>query len=427
MHNIGLSGPGMGRRRALGAVVDGAAPSLVLDFIARRYAPARFGSGLIFTRAGTATYIDATGAMQVAAADQPRLNHDPVTLAPLGILIEGARTNLLPHSGTMTGWGPHNATLAGGGRSSPISGQDMASLIENTVSGNHQASLAFGLPTLGPYTFSIFVAAAGRSRVGLVFTGASLGTISVSANLTDGSTAVISGSATTILLDCGGGLWRLVMSMSAPAAETIIMRVRLQNSGGSDAYQGDGTSGCHLWGAQLEASDHPTSYIPTGASAVTRAGDSLQAVLGAWWPGSSSGTVMAEFDCPPVAQLGIITYFNSTAFNNSIGLAKANALNNGPGTHLVGSMYDTASALSVPLDLGLTSGPHRAAMSWGGGTMQAVANGVAGPEVAQRSPTPTKLWLGGRDGGGLALNGHLRRVLHYPRRLTAAQMQTLTA
>ena len=63
----------------------------------------------------------------------------------------------------------------------------------------------------------------------------------------------------------------------------------------------------------------------------------------------------------------------------------------------------------------------------GGGTMQAVANGVAGPEVAQRSPAPTKLWLGQRDGTALHINGHLRRVLHYPRRLTAAQMQTLTA
>ena len=46
----------------------------------------------------------------------------------------------------------------------------------------------------------------------------------------------------------------------------------LQNQGSlfSAGYQGDGTSGVYIFGAQLEQGSYPTSYIPTVASIVTR-------------------------------------------------------------------------------------------------------------------------------------------------------------
>lgn len=54
-----------------------------------------------FTRASTATYFDATGTLQTAAANAPRWDYDPVTHVLRGMLVEEGRTNVLLNSATL--------------------------------------------------------------------------------------------------------------------------------------------------------------------------------------------------------------------------------------------------------------------------------------------------------------------------------------
>ncbi|MBO6755754.1 MAG: hypothetical protein JJ902_05475 [Roseibium sp.] len=65
-----------------------------------------------FARASAGTYFDAQGVLQTAAADVPRFDHDPVTGAPRGLLVEGAATNLLawPEDFSAPDWLPADAT-----------------------------------------------------------------------------------------------------------------------------------------------------------------------------------------------------------------------------------------------------------------------------------------------------------------------------
>jgi len=50
-------------------------------------------------RASVATFvINSQGLIQVSAVNTPRFDHDPVTLAPKGLLIEVEETNLIPRS-----------------------------------------------------------------------------------------------------------------------------------------------------------------------------------------------------------------------------------------------------------------------------------------------------------------------------------------
>ena len=67
-----------------------------------------------YTRASTATYVDENGVLQVAAANQPRFDHDPVSGVCEGLLIESQRTNFLLWSRDLTqsAWRKVNASVA---------------------------------------------------------------------------------------------------------------------------------------------------------------------------------------------------------------------------------------------------------------------------------------------------------------------------
>ena len=69
-------------------------PTLLLDFANSRYVDPR----ITFTRASTATRVNERGLIETVAANVPRIDFDPVTLACKGLLIEEARTNALLNS-----------------------------------------------------------------------------------------------------------------------------------------------------------------------------------------------------------------------------------------------------------------------------------------------------------------------------------------
>jgi hypothetical protein len=83
--------------------LSGASPGLVLDFVADVYGTnngsENFDSVVSLTRNSNATRTDAVGAIDLVGPHIARISHDPVSLAPLGLLLEPARTNLVTDSG----------------------------------------------------------------------------------------------------------------------------------------------------------------------------------------------------------------------------------------------------------------------------------------------------------------------------------------
>jgi hypothetical protein len=73
-----------------------------------------FDAAITFTRASIGTYYDAAGVLRTAAANTPRLDHDPATGAALGLLVEEARTNGIPNSSAIGGVAGSPGTLPTG-------------------------------------------------------------------------------------------------------------------------------------------------------------------------------------------------------------------------------------------------------------------------------------------------------------------------
>jgi hypothetical protein len=80
------------------------------------------------------------------------------------------------------------------------------------------------------------------------------------------------------ITNVGNGFYRCTFTFTSDAGTALNMFVQLDSTTGygftTTTYTGNGTSGAVIYGAQLEQTSSPTSYIPTTSSSATRAADS---------------------------------------------------------------------------------------------------------------------------------------------------------
>jgi len=223
---------------------------------------------MAFTRSTTGTYIDKSGVLQTAAINEPRFERE-------GLLLEGASSNLYTYSEQ---WGAgQRITTTNNAGDSPRGDKTMALLVEDTNNSEHYSQDRNITLTAGTtYCYSVFVKAHTSPR-NLYLRVASGSTSGVFFDPVTGAWAGNGNGAQFV--DRGfevlsNGFYRVWMTFTAAASQSAVIRLQLAN-GLSSSYTGDGVSGLYVWGAQLEAVPVMTSYIPTAASAVTRAANKL--------------------------------------------------------------------------------------------------------------------------------------------------------
>jgi len=142
-------------------------------------------------------------------------------------------------------------------------------LVEDTGTGTHQVQRNLGTIS-GDVTFSIYVKASERD---LVFINAYTGSSKVTFfDLSSGTVLTnASGSVSEIEL-LSNGYYRCSVTRTADAL--VLFEFGVTTTDGVRSYQGDGTSGVYIFGAQLEQNSYATSYIPTSGTAITRTQDS---------------------------------------------------------------------------------------------------------------------------------------------------------
>jgi hypothetical protein len=205
----------------------------------------------------------------------PRFDAFPVTCLPRGLLLEGARTNLMTQSGAIgTGlWGNTGLGTATQNAAIAPDGTNTAVRI-NTAA----VSSTFGwfqnftyLATT--YTLSAYFKAGTYSFVTLDFTNTRA--TAAAFDLATGTIIATSGGATATITPAGSGWYRCTVT-AALAAGANFPELYLNGSSSalSRIWTPVGTENLFAWGAQLEVGNFVSSYIPTGASTATRNADS---------------------------------------------------------------------------------------------------------------------------------------------------------
>lgn len=233
---------------------------------------------------------NSSGVYEWVGNNVPRFDHDPVTGEPLGLLIEEARTNLLPYSSDFTNpeWTKIGASVSANAVNAVDGTLSADKIVEGASTGRHDASSNAVTAAATQYTASMYLKAGERNWVKLRL-GASGILEGAWFDLATGAIGTINAGYSASIRDEGGGWYRCSVTFTAPAGN-IFVGIHPCAVDGSINYTGNGTSGIYAWGAQLEAGSFPTSYIPTVASQVTRAADVCSVNTLSPWYNASNGT-----------------------------------------------------------------------------------------------------------------------------------------
>lgn len=359
------------------AIWDGS--SLLVDFAAMRNHGELANAGFTFTRGANAYFYGSDGLLIEEGADIPRLDHDPVTLAPRGLLCEGGATNLVCWScdfltsGGVNNWADTSIT------------RDIDAPISPT--GKPSGIRITGTATDGYLRNDLALSSA--SRTFSVWLRREIGSGDISLSLDNSTYTVLSGVTSA---------WK---RFEITATSTAHVSIRIKNGNVVDVF-----------GAQVETGTGATSLICTEDAANTRDADVCTLPLGSWF-NASTGTIVAklEWGSRAVAQSGIeLSVGTGSSNNDRIQIRTSNV------SYLAGG---TTSASFTPT---VTSGSVRIGTAYDVNDFAIRTNGgaVSTDSLGQvpQSLDTLKFYT---DSGGTTtrfVNGWIRSFKYWPIRLS---------
>tara|TARA_E500000318_G_scaffold21455_1_gene21896 strand:- start:359 stop:1603 length:1245 start_codon:yes stop_codon:yes gene_type:complete len=245
-------------------------PSLNLNFARSKTLDPR----ITFSRTSAGTYVDESGVIRTADADEPRFDHDHTTGESLGLLVEEQRTNVLEQSMVTT------SNWTGGTSNTTYSNLSLNALgifpgvevTSTTGEAWHRRTTGYNVPFVSgteyAVTFYYREGTSGYARLQFRYNSQE----SFVQGPADGSSWTLSqnigsiSNVTTTLMD-GQSTYKTSYSFTPNFTGNADMGIGI----------GTGSAGTTViaLGGQVEAGAFPTSYIPTSGSQATRVNDIL--------------------------------------------------------------------------------------------------------------------------------------------------------
>jgi hypothetical protein len=403
-------------------------PSLNLNFARARALDPR----ITFTRASVGTYVGRDGLIKTAGNNEARFDHDPVTLESLGLLIEESRTNSLTYSQpTSAASFGSNGTFTYNAATAPNGATEAFRITHNGSSGNSNWRATRGI-TFGANSMVLSIwAKGGGGNNYFVWSFQNLGGAIVRAGFK------LEGDGETSIITNGNGGHTLQIEKYPDGWYRCIIIGNTQSSGGTTQFlytasaysESSSISGGSvlLWGFQLEEGSFPTSYIPTSGSSVTRQADfgSITGESFSNFFNQSEGTFDVGYRLGEDNTSMRVAQVSNGGTSNVIDLIVAS----GGGTG--GYWFINTGGVSQFSAAGVTNSSQvdrnfRAVLAYKENDCAAQQNKItAGPTTDTSVTLATdydRLLFYQVANNGDHIQGHLKFIRYYPKRLTDAQV-----
>jgi hypothetical protein len=358
-----------------------------------------------------------------AANNEPRFDHDPVTLACKGLLIEEGRTNICRQSENFgTTWITYFTNLIYLSQVAPNGNPSAYSLVEDTSTTPHAIYQSIAFAGTTNYTFSVFVKAGSRNFASLVEQSSGGAVRRTFFNLSTGEVGTKNASHTASTQQLPNGWWRLIISFTSGAASSNNIAIELASADNVSSYLGNGSGNVFIWGAQLEVGSFPTSYIPTTTGSVVRSAD-VCSITTAGWSNAGNDTMVAEYFVRNFLSGSVVLEGSPAISWMSVSFLAVNQQRN---LYRHGGTINRVDAVSGTDSVSLTS-INKTALTSG---EQIALNGSLSQTLfgdPTQADISTSLSIGSRGNGASAfLNGHIAAIRYYKKRLPDAKLVTLT-
>ena len=355
------------------------------------------------------SYLGSDGLLKFAAEDEPRIEYGSDGSLK-GLLIEEQRANLITYSEDFShsSWANDtvNMSVTPDYANSP-SGTQSASRLEYSGGTSNSYFQVRPSPSSGTanatLTFSIWVSGTGSFRLK-----------NTHGSVIDNYSSVISASTTLTRYD-----FTVSNGSSVGDGTQIVGIVPADDLSAFDLT---------VWGAQLELGSFPTSYIPTSGSQSTRSPDIASIPVSAFGYNQEAGTVVVDFDSngsdgadyPRIFSLTNTAGTDLVRFLiNPTNTTTVAVIENSLGVALNGWSGSISPNTSERIAVSMKKDSFTASLS-GASTQTDTAGNM--PAAADKLAIGTQANLGNNY-----LNGHIKSLSYFPRRLTNAQLQELTS
>jgi hypothetical protein len=386
-----------------------------------------------FTRSGNATRVNSEGLIELVSTNVPRLNYpliDGVVQGCPSLLLEPQRINLLPYSENFS-----NAEWIKGSVLTPISGfvspkGDLSAfkLVEDSSNSIHRIYDIIPISNGVTYTQSIFAKKGERNFLQIMFGGKIDPTDFANFDLENGVITSEVGDVSPKIEYYGNGWYKCSATATSTQTSTEAFYLTIVENGQSSrtqSYQGDGTSGIYIFGAQVEAGSFPTSYIPTSGTIGTRSAETCNNAGNVNTFNDSEGVFMLEIsalaDDSNIEAISI----NANNADNRLALFKWNASNR--------IQIRVNIAGNTPIDAGVSLSNikdlNKISLKYKSGDYALWINGF---EVYVNSLADTPIGLSNlsfdsNGADGVPFRGNTKQIQYYNSALNDSDLEKLTS